>query len=87
MESDLLEGPLREEALDLGNNEDATALGAGAGGTAETVDVGLLIGGNADLEHGGDAGEVHAAGNNICGNENAGLRVAVVVGGLCTLAL
>ncbi|GJC96690.1 hypothetical protein ColKHC_05516 [Colletotrichum higginsianum] len=87
LEGDLLEGPLREETLDLGNNEDAAALGAGAGSTAEAVDVRLLVGGDADLEDGRDAGEVHAAGNDVGGDEDARLGVAVVVGRLGALAL
>lgn len=84
---DLLESPLREEGFGVADEEDALALGVGAGCAAETVDVALLFRGDADLEDGRYAGEVHASGDDVGGTENSRGGFAVFVCDSGALAL
>lgn len=86
-EGDLFEGPLGEPGLGLGDDEDAPAVGFRTGGSAQTVDVALLVKRDADLENSGDAGEIHASGNDVGGDEDGSASIAEVVGDLGTLAL
>lgn len=70
--------------LGLGDNEVADTGLAGTGGTAETMDVGLLGAGGGDLDNVGDVGEIHSASNNVGRQHNSGLGALEVVGGAGT---
>ena len=86
-EGDVLECPLREESLVLRDDEGSPTLGAGTRGTAQTVDVGLLVRRDADLEDVGNGREVHAASNNVGGDEDAASSVAEGIRDLRALGL
>jgi hypothetical protein len=86
------EGQAAETAADLvplkgRNDQPALALLAGTTCTAETMDVGLAVTGETDLDHVGDVGEIHTASCDVGREEDARLAVAEVIRSAGALAL
>ena len=80
----IAEGQAAEAAADLVSlkgcdDQPALALFAGTTGTAETVDVGLTVTGETDLDYVGDVGKVHTASCDVGREEDARLAVAEVI--------
>ena len=80
----IAEGQATETAADLVplkgcDIQPALALLAGTTGTAETVDVGLAVTGETDLDYVGDVGKVHTASCDVGREEDARLAVAEVI--------
>lgn len=74
------EGPFGKGGLGCREDERTTAFCAGARGAAQAVDISLLVGWQADLEDGGYAGKVKAAGDDVGSDENTVHRLAVLIG-------
>lgn len=80
----IAEGQAAETAADLvllkgRDDQPALALLASTTGTAETVDVGLAVTGETDLDYVGDVGKVHTASCDVGREEDARLAVAEVI--------
>ena len=80
----IAEGQTAKAAADLillkgCDKQPALALLAGTTGTAETVDVGLTVTWETDLDHVGDVGKIHTASCDVGREEDTRLAVAKVI--------